>query len=174
MASALTIVVACGSLAACSGGARPNTRRLPDGSRLVQKREFQALYGPTGKLERALSDADGDGVAEAIVYYRSDGKPERSELDTDGDHAIDRWETLRRDGTVAVSAHSRRGGGLPDAWAYVDEDGFVYQNDFDDDGDGTVDRTEYKKRPDAEGGEAGDRRQPAREGAASQRKPVAP
>ncbi len=169
MAAALAL-----SLVACGAESHRTARRLPDSSRLVQKKEFQALYGPTGRLERALSDVDGDGVAEAIVYYRSDGKPERSELDTDGDHAIDRWETLRRDGTVAVSAHSRRGGALPDAWAYVDEDGFVYQNDFDDDGDGAVDRTEYKKRPDADGGEAGDRRQPDRESAASQRTPVAP
>ncbi len=96
-------------------------RRLPDGSRLVQKKDFQALYGPTGRLERVLKDADGDGYAEAIVFYRSDGKPEHSELDTDGDHVLDRWE-------------------------YADEEGFVYRTDFDDDGDGQVDRTEQARR----------------------------
>jgi hypothetical protein len=143
---AVMLALVCGSLAACSGGARPKARRLPDGSRLVQKKDFQALYGPTGRLERVLNDADGDGYAEAIVFYRSDGKPERSELDTDGDHVLDRWETLRPDGTVSVSASSRQADGRPDAWEYADADGFVYQTDFDDDGDGDVDRTEYAER----------------------------
>jgi hypothetical protein len=50
-----------------------------------------------------LHDSDGDGLAEAIIFYRVDGTPERSELDTDGDRVIDRWETLHRDGTVVVS-----------------------------------------------------------------------
>ena len=129
-------------LAAC--GTEPDgAHRLPDGFRLLQKRQYQALYGPTGRLVRVLYDENADGVAEAVVLYRADGKPERSELDTDGDHSIDRWETLRPDGTVAVSAHSRRRSGVPDAWAYLDADGTVYQRDFDDDGDGEVDRTEY-------------------------------
>jgi hypothetical protein len=133
------------TLAACRDGTRP--RRLPDGSRLVQKKDFQALYGPDGRLERVLNDKDGDGVAEAIVYYRPDGTPERSEFDTDGDLKIDCWETLRPDGTVAVSAHSRQANGIADAWSYVDEDGFVYRSDFDDDADGRIDRTEYAERP---------------------------
>jgi hypothetical protein len=138
--------VVLGILAVACGEARPEGPRLPDGSRLIQKHEYQALYGPTGRLERVLSDPDGDGVAEAIVYYRGDGSPERSELDTDGDHAIDRWETFRPEGTVAVLAQSRRGNGTPDVWAHVDEGGFVYRSDFDEDGDGTVDRTEYADR----------------------------
>jgi hypothetical protein len=98
LAAALAVL----ALAAC-GEARPKARRLPDGSRLIQKKEYQALYGPAGRLERVLHDSDGDGVAEAIVFYRVDGTPERSELDTDSDHVIDRWETLRPDGTVVVS-----------------------------------------------------------------------
>ena len=116
----LAVALAVLALAAC-GEARPRARRLPDGSRLIQKKEYQALYGPAGRLQRVLHDSDGDGVAEAIVFHRSDGTPERSELDTDGDHVIDRWETLRPDGTV-------------------------YQSDFDDNGDGQVDRTEYGER----------------------------
>lgn len=138
----LIVAVACASLAACSGAARPRARRLPDGSRLIQKKEFQALYASAGRIERLLHDADGDGVAEAIVFYRKDGKPERAEIDTDGDHVLDRWETLRPDGSVAISAYARGGSGDPDAWAYADEDGFIYQTDFDDDGDGQVDRTD--------------------------------
>jgi hypothetical protein len=133
------------SFGACGAGDPRGSPRLSDGSRLVQKKEYQALYGPTGRLERLLRDLDGDGVADAIVYY-GDGGPERSELDTDGDHAIDRWVTLRPDGTVAVLSYSRRGSGTPDAWAHVDEDGFVYRSEFDEDGDGTVDRTEYAER----------------------------
>jgi hypothetical protein len=144
LAGVLVIATALGTLAGCSR--RPRARRLPDGSRLVQKQQYQALYAHTGRLERLLEDSDGDGVAEAIVYYRRDGKPERSELDSDGDHDIDRWETLRPDGSVSVSASDRDGDGEPDAWSYADEDGFVYQTDFDDDGDGRVDRSEYAER----------------------------
>jgi hypothetical protein len=134
------------SFGACGAENRPRVRHLPDTYLLIQKKEYQALYGPTGRLQRVLNDADGDGVAEAIVYYHSDGRPERSELDTDGDHVIDRWETLRPDGTVAILSYSRRGSGTPDAWAYVDEDGFVYRSEFDEDGDGAVDRIEHAER----------------------------
>jgi hypothetical protein len=136
------------TLVACSGS-EPPRRRLPDDWRLIQKQGYQALYAPSGHLARVLADADGDGVAEAIVFYREDGRPARSELDTDGDHVVDRWETLRRDGTVSQSAHSRRKNGTPDTWEYADETGFVFQTDFDDDGDGKPDRTEYAERPPA-------------------------
>jgi hypothetical protein len=146
LAPALVVLVAGGALVGCGASEKPRGRRLPDGSRLVQKKDFQALYAHTGRLQRILQDGDGDGVAEAIVFYRPDGTPERSELDTDGDHVIDRWETLRPDGGVSVSAWTRSGTGEPDAWAYVAEDGFVYRTDFDDDGDGRVDRTEYAER----------------------------
>jgi hypothetical protein len=139
----LAVASALLALAACSGSAQPTTRRLPDGSRLIQKGRYQALYGPAGRLERVLNDNDGDGTAEAVVFYRHDGRPERSELDTDGDHAVDRWERLRPDGTVLVSARSRQRDGRPDVWVYVDEDGLVYRTDFDEDGDGEPDRTEH-------------------------------
>ena len=71
--SLVVLVLACGSSVSCSEGRRPQDRRLPDGSRLVQKKDFQALYGPDGRLQRLLNDANGDGVAEAIVFYRADG-----------------------------------------------------------------------------------------------------
>jgi hypothetical protein len=134
------------ALAAC-GENEPTWRRLPEGWRLIQKQQYQALYAPSGRLARVLSDSDGDGVAEAVVYYRTDGRPGRSELDTDGDHVVDRWETLRRDGTVAISAWSRGKTGRPDAWQYANEDGFVFQTEYDDDGDGEPDRTEYAEHP---------------------------
>jgi hypothetical protein len=146
LACVLAIATALGPLAACSRRDGARTRRLRDGFRLIQKERYQALYARTGRLERLLLDADEDGVAEAIVYYRTDGKPERSELDSDGDHVIDRWETLRPDGSVTVSADDRDGDGTADLWRYADEDGVVYQSDFDDDGDGRVDRSEHPER----------------------------
>jgi hypothetical protein len=78
-----------------------------------------------------------------MILYRPDGKPERSELDTDNDHAIDRWETLRADGTAMTVATSRRGRLAPDTWQHIGPDGFVFQTDYDDNGDGKVDRTDY-------------------------------
>jgi hypothetical protein len=88
------------ALGACGEG-RPPVRHLPDGSRLVQKGPYQALYGPTGRLERVLRDDNGDGTADAIVLYGEGGQAQRVELDTNGDHVIDRRERLRPDGTVA-------------------------------------------------------------------------
>jgi hypothetical protein len=96
------------ALAAC-GDARVPAHRLPDGSRLVQKKGYQALYGPTGRLERVLRDDDGDGVAEAIVLYGDDGQPERVELDTNADHVVDRRETLRP-GRTSEAPEDRPGG----------------------------------------------------------------
>jgi hypothetical protein len=145
----LIVALALLASAACSGSRQPTARRLPDGWRLIQKQEYQALYAPTGQLARVLHDGDGDGVAEAIVFYRADGRPGTSELDTDGDHVVDRWETLRRDGTVASSAYSRQRSGRPDAWEYADQQGFVFQREFDDDGDGTVDRVEHADHPES-------------------------
>jgi hypothetical protein len=148
-APALLVALTLLALAACSGGTEPTRRRLPEGWRLIQKQGYQALYAPSGRLARVLADSDGDGVAEAVVFYREDGRPGRSELDTDGDHVIDRWETLRRDGTVSISASARRSSGRPDTWEYADAQGFVFQTEFDDDGDGAADRTEYTQRPEA-------------------------
>ena len=146
---ALLVALTLLALAACSGGTEPPRRRLPDGWRLIQKQQYQALYAPSGRLARVLHDSDSDGVAEAVVFYREDGRPGRSELDTDGDRVVDRWEVLRRDGTVASSASSRENTGTPDTWEYADAQGFVFQTEFDDDGDGAADRTEYTKRPQA-------------------------
>ena len=128
------------ALLACGSDAGSGAKRLPDGSRLVEKKDYQALYGPEGRLERLLQDSDGDGVAETVVFFGPDGKPWRSELDTDGDHTIDRWETFRPDGSLSMRAVSRRGTGQPDAWSFVEPDGHVSRTDFDDDGDGAVDR----------------------------------
>jgi hypothetical protein len=93
-------------------------RRLPGGYRLLQKAQFQALYGPNGRIERLLQDRDGDGRAEAVILYRPSGKAERGELDTDGDGRVDRWEHFRTDGTLE-------------------------RTDVDADGDGASDRTDY-------------------------------
>ena len=92
------IVLAVSTLSGCATEAP--SRRLPAGYRLVQKQDFQALYGPDGRIVRLLQDRNGDGRAEAVVLYRASGLPERGEIDTDGDGAVDRWEHFRRDGKL--------------------------------------------------------------------------
>ena len=92
------IVLAVITLSGC--GADAPARRLPEGYRLVQKEDFQALYGPDGRIVRLLQDRDRDGRAEAQVLYRRDGRPEVGELDADGDGAVDRWEHFRFDGKL--------------------------------------------------------------------------
>jgi len=86
------------AIAGCSLAEKP--RRLPGGFRLVQKDQFQALYGPDGRIVRLLQDRNHDGRAEAVILYRPSGKPERGEIDTDEDGQIDRWEHFRPDGTL--------------------------------------------------------------------------
>jgi hypothetical protein len=103
-------------LAACTGEAP--SHRLPGGFRLVQKDQFQALYGPDGRIARLLQDRNHDGRAEAVIVYWPNGKPERGELDTDEDGAVDRWEHFRTDGTLE-------------------------RVDLDTNRDGKVDRTDY-------------------------------
>jgi hypothetical protein len=94
------------------------SRRLPGGYRLIQKQQYQALYGPSGRIERLLQDRDGDGHADAVIVYRANGRPERGEIDTDGDGRVDRWEHFWSDGTLE-------------------------KVDLDTDRDGRVDRTDY-------------------------------
>jgi hypothetical protein len=106
------------TLAACAGA--ESARGLPGGYRLIQKDEFQALYGPDGRIERLLHDRNRDGRAEAVVVYRPDGTPERGEIDTDEDGRVDRWEYFRADGTVE-------------------------RIDVDRNRDGKVDRTDYPR-----------------------------
>ena len=103
-------------LAACGGPGSP--KRLPAGYRLVQKDQFQALYGPDGRIVRLLYDRNHDDRAEGVIVYRPNGKAERGELDTDEDGAIDRWEYFRTDGTLE-------------------------RTDVDANRDGQVDRTDY-------------------------------
>jgi hypothetical protein len=89
-----------GFLALASCAAPESSRRLPAGYRLVQKDQFQALYGPDGRIVRLLYDRNHDGRAEGNILYRPNGKPERGELDTDEDGVVDRWEHFRTDGTL--------------------------------------------------------------------------
>ncbi len=92
--------------------------RLPGGYRLIQKQKYQALYGPTGKIERLLEDRNHDGRADAVIVYYPNGKPAVGEIDTDGDGRVDRWEYFWTDGTLE-------------------------KVDLDANGDGRVDRTDY-------------------------------
>jgi hypothetical protein len=87
-------------LALSGCGEAESARRLPGGYRLVQKDQFQALYGPDGRIQRLLQDRNHDGRAEAVVVYRPDGTPERGEIDTDEDGRVDRWEYFRADGKL--------------------------------------------------------------------------
>src|SRR5574341_933288 len=105
-------------MAGCAREVAP--RRLPGRFRLVQKDQFQALYGPDGRIVRLLQDRNHDGRAEAVIVYGPSGKPERGELDTDEDGAADRWEHFRTDGTLE-------------------------RVDTDTNRDGKVDRTDYPR-----------------------------
>ena len=104
------------SLTACDVG--DTSLRLPGGYRLVQKGQHQALYGPTGKIQRLLEDRDHDGRADAVILYYPNGKAARGEIDTDGDGRVDRWE-------------------------YFTTDGKLEKVDLDTNGDGKIDRTDY-------------------------------
>jgi hypothetical protein len=104
------------SLAGCDAG--DTSLRLPGGYRLVQKGQYQVLYGPTGKIQRLLEDRDHDGRADAVILYYSNGKAARGEIDTDGDGRVDRWEHFTTDGRLE-------------------------KVDLDTDGDGRIDRTDY-------------------------------
>jgi hypothetical protein len=84
-------------MAGCGGGAPSG---LLGGFRLVQKDQFQALYGPDGRIVRLLHDRNHDGRAEAVIVYGPSGKAERGELDTDEDGGVDRWEHFRSDGSL--------------------------------------------------------------------------
>ncbi len=108
----------CGllTLAGCDVG--ETSVRLPGGYRLVQKQQYQALYGPSGKIERLLQDRNQDGRADAVILYYPNGNPQRGEIDTDGDGRVDRWEYFWTDGTLE-------------------------KVDLDANGDGRVDRTDY-------------------------------
>jgi hypothetical protein len=103
-------------LAGCA--VEPPPRPLPGGYRLLQKGQFQALYGRDGRIVRLLQDRNGDGRADSVVVYARAGRPERGELDTDEDGAVDRWEHFRPDGSLE-------------------------RVDLDTDRDGRVDRTDY-------------------------------
>ena len=110
--------VALGLIASIGCGGTGSAKRLPAGYRLVQKDDFQALYGPDGRIVRLLYDRNHDGRAEGSIVYRPNGKPERGELDTDEDGAIDRWEHFFTDGPLE-------------------------RVDVDANRDGKVDRTDY-------------------------------
>lgn len=143
LARALLLVAAALALSGCAQIAASRPASLPAGYRLVQKRDFQALYGADGRLVRLIQDADHDGRADAVVDYRPNGKPRSGEIDTDADGVVDRWESFRLDGSLERVAVSRLRNGRPDAWEEVRSDGSVAQRDWDDDGDGRPDRTDY-------------------------------
>jgi len=110
--------VVLGLLALAGCEVTDTSRRLPGGYRLIQKQKYQALYGPSGRIERLLEDRNRDGRADAVILYHANGKPARGEVDTNGDGRVDRWEHF---------------------WT----DGALEKVDLDTNGDGRVDRTDY-------------------------------
>jgi hypothetical protein len=92
---AVGVAILAAAMAACDSG----VRQLP--FRLVEKGTYQALYGPDGRLERILLDADGDRRAEAVCVYSPAGFIARCEVDTDGDGVVDRLEEYGSEGTGA-------------------------------------------------------------------------
>ena len=131
--AAILFSVACGT--------QTTTPRLTTG-RLWQKGPYQTLHGADGRIERLLHDPDGDGRAETVVLYDGSGKPRRAEIDTNNDGAVDRWEELRPDGSVASIAYSVRVPGQPDLWEYAGPSSRVIRREMDEDGDGKPDRVE--------------------------------
>ncbi len=116
------------------------------GGRLWQQGDYQTLYGPDGRLERLLYDRNGDRRADSVVFYGRSGRPERAEVDTDLDGVIDRWESLKSDGSVTSVAYARRIPGRADLWEHAGADGRVVRREIDDDGDGKPDRVELARQ----------------------------
>ena len=112
---------------------------------LVEKGPYQSLYGPDGKIERLVYDRNGDGTADAVVFYGPDGKMRLAQIDTDLDKVIDRWEYFD-DGVLVRIGLTRFKPGVPDYWEVVAPDGSLVRREYDDDGDGRVDRTEPANR----------------------------
>jgi hypothetical protein len=68
---------------------------------LVEKGQFQALYGPDGHIQRLVFDADGDAMGEVVILFGDGGIPSRAEIDTDGDGVVDRREAFDQTGALS-------------------------------------------------------------------------
>ncbi len=112
--------VGCALVAGCTLPHRPQERAL----HLVQKGPYQALYGRDGRLERLVYDEDGDGRAEALIFFGPGGKVARSERDTNGDGVVDRWESFISE-SVWIEADDTDGDGKPDRRMLHGPDGTV-------------------------------------------------
>jgi hypothetical protein len=97
---ALAVACILATLGSCASDGDLDPQALPGLYVLFQKKEYQILYGPDGRMERLLRDQNGDGVADVVIVCGPDGKPERTEIDSDGDGVVDRWELFRSDGSL--------------------------------------------------------------------------
>ena len=136
--TAVTIVAST----ACTPAAEQMTPTPSPAGILHQKGPYQAYYGPDGKIERLLQDADGDGRAEAVILYWPNGKIRAGEIDSDHDGMVDRWEYYSTEGVLEKVGTSRKKQPRPDQWDIIDPNGRVVRREFDDDGDGIPDRSE--------------------------------
>lgn len=104
-------------------------------------------YNPdTGQLERLAYDANQNGVAESVSFFRG-SRIERIEVDVDEDGRVDRWEHYGADGRLVKVGFSRRTDGRENAWSFADAAGAIQRIEIAAGDDPTrVTRTEYFER----------------------------
>jgi hypothetical protein len=134
---ALPLLIA---LAAC--GANP-PKPVPQ-AYLFEKREYQGVYGPDGRIMRLLYDQNGDRKADMVtLFYPGGGGPQQVEVDSDLDGVVDRWEYYAPDGHREREGWARKKPGRVDLWEYFDARGRLTRREYDDNGDGRIDRIEH-------------------------------
>jgi len=108
---------------------------------LFQRAQYQALYGPDGRILRLLYDGNADHMADSSrSSVRGPAHSRGDDLDKDG--AIDRWESYAASGALESVATARRKPGVPDLWEYLGPKGEVRRRELDENGDGVPHRTE--------------------------------
>ena len=134
---ARAVALLAGALCACAEAPAPRAGRRY----VVEKGDFQALYGADGALERIAHDGNADRRAETQTFYQG-GVLRRAELDDDGDGVVERWEVFSPEGRVVKVGTSSRDDGVPDLWTWSDGHGGVARRETDADGDGRPEAVE--------------------------------
>ncbi|GEM_PF-2216598 len=100
--------------------------------------EAEVFYAAGKRVEKMLIDTNHDGKTDRSVYYRQ-GQRERVEEDTNFDGRTDRWLTYDPTGNIWKEAFDLSAKGQPNYWRYFKE-GVVYRWDRDRNLDGRPDR----------------------------------